>query len=578
MIVVGLAAASPDAQIKFRLRKKPAPSPAAGVLSFNNLSVVGCFRTPDINIGYDSSAPTVNKHWAGTPAMAMTTSGTAHTFFVLQNFDGHIIEFDQPASLSPCTNAVASITQASTVHDWGALPFDYRDATDGVTSAVLGLGLGVDALDTTKLYVTASGTYTNHPPSVATIYRYVFGATTLTFDGCWVPNPRSGVTNGYGQPMSAFGVKNIPASFISAYGLGTKRLSVNGGITASVSSYNSHGPSAEAIDVPTTNACPSWTPTPLPAGPVLLRYPSNDDGPVCLDQNQPHSPNAGCTPTNPPSSPYHGRMAWTGYSGREYTVSWEPWDFGGGRGRQGFFSINNTANACDFYDDGSLAAYICATRVASGFFNGTVASVSYSGGSGTMTLSGSGSLANDTGDGAGFVVGESFYVETCPSCTIPDPNMVNYSFLTVTGVNNATRTVDFTVIVCDIPSENCEPMVGQQVLLGIEYYRGVNQPPRNDLRLQLYDLADLGAVAQGTDDWWEPEYTEDESITHGTYPWLTALGYPGSALGGIAPAPSAPRPNGIFADNANRQVVYCVSNAVNSTTTPSLCMVLQVGD
>ncbi len=519
---------------------------AQSVLTIGDLTCEGSFRGPQVGTGgLTTSLP-----------MAMKVDGATRTYFLMAPNDKNVYEFDEPAELSPCGTAEASLASATVTVDWGDWPYDIQTVT-GTQAGVLTYVDGA-------LWFGFTGTYVNLPTDVNTFSKATFGTGTLDLVGCWGLDGGTGaVGNGVnGQPMGAFGVIPVPEWFRTANSITTRNLAVLGGTAASTTSHNSMGPSIEAIPDPSGTPNDCSTDHIVSPGSVLARYYQNTNLPSCSGQY------LGCDVSGwTPTPPYPAQIAFTGYSIHQYAEDADP--FAG----HGWWNSDN-GGTCNWFDTALKTGYVCMLQHTSGWMNTTVASVvSFSYPNFTITLT-----DFNAHDGAPPQVGDTVWIMTCVDgvgdCA-EGGNMRNFCICVIDSVNVGTNTVTGHIQSPDFGSGSHSPYVGGKFFLGVEYAHGSPQPSRKDLRVQIYDPNDFSAVLAGGN-LYDPVAIDDVNITHGTYTWLPQTGCPGCVIPGIPVGVDSPTILAPLVDPENNKIVLCVRNKPVGGAIRPVCVVLGV--
>lgn len=456
---------------------------ASSLLQVANLSCAGVALSFDVG---DVGGGQIGQGYA--PIAMKRVGGVRHYFIWAGN--GKIYEFIEP-SLSPCNSTLSSLTAAPVSQDWGTFTVNNADGFTPGLNSTFGWGLTYDAtLD--WLIPSWSGSYSVIPRgnSFAGL-SFNTGPHTLTTQGCWG-------LSGVGMPASGTGLLQIPASFLSTYGLTGKRWGVGlGGYVATVSTDESIGLAMYATTPPPTNACAPAT-TYATSSTQLVGYAANGSGPTCASFDgtlEPSGHNMNCGTTVAPTIPYAMRSSFTQYSIDKYPQDWEPF---AGHG----WHTTSAYHRADWYDDGVKAGVVLAVEMSRGWLKSAVLASpapTFVNPNGTFRIT-----STDTHDGFNLRVGEKIYVPSCVpasdgvNCEITNNKMRSVAF--IDSVNTVTGDITYHAISVDAGNGTTghKPVPGQDVYFGEVYAFGAPDSSRKTLRLQLVDPAQLGEVALGT--------------------------------------------------------------------------------
>ncbi len=506
---------------------------ALSLLTVSDLTCEGMFLTPNNGTGA----------WSVTFPMALQSVGATRRYHQINGDDGHIRSFDEPAMLSPCNTAVASIVSATYDTDWGQYPSVHTAGNYAPPSYGTVYGLDWDEARG-YLWMGFLADYTNIPPGNS-FAAATFNSDHLDLVGCWGLNTRSDTV---GQAHGGSGVVTIPDWFVDAYLPAGANIGVGmgGRLASGGTSPNSFGPSIEAIPMPAGNACPTDTNTFLSAGTVLMRYASapSADGPTCYGLG------LGCdtsmrTPTGPPPA----QMGHCNLSQDAYAIDWDPY------GGHCFWSSWVSA-AGNWYDDGSKTGIIYTMHVPEGWALQTVLAspaptVSYP----NVTFS---ITDCSTHDGHCVQAGDVIWVKTCTvgvdSGCITDNND-DESFVVVdTVTGSGPYAIAGHISDGDVGAGDHKPVVGGAVKHGVVYAHGGPRESRQTLLMQIYDPADLAAASMNDPD--DPVYAEEIDLTT----IVPQFGCAGCALPGIPIYWG--QPSGVKVDPDNHKIVLFFRNAV----------------
>ncbi len=526
---------------------------AMGVMSLlttSDLTCAGMFLAPNMGTGNFSVTYPIAVKVSGASRSYYTVSGNNQT-----GVKPSIAEFAEPVSLSPCNTAVASIvtSEYTTLWDFPAVAAE-GNYVPGVDSYSQIWGLNWDAVHS-YLWINWVSGYVNIPPSNS-FAAATFNGDHMTLVGCWALNAHSGSV---GQSHGGSGVITIPDWFVDAHLTAGRTIGVGmgGRIASGGTSPNSFGPSLEAIPAPAGNPCTANTNTFLSAGTVLARYTGNpsSSGPTC-DGNNGYT--LGCdNSSRPPTGLQPARMAYATQSMNAYGVDWDPY------GGHGWWS-SWAGGPGNWYDDGEKTGLVYAMAVSAGWLYQTVLAspaptVSYP----NVTFS---ITSTSTHDGHHLAAGDVIWVTTCrvgvDTHCVSDNND-DQAFVTVDTVNTSTGAVTGHITECETDDpltcsgSDHKPVVGGTVKHGVVYAHGGPRPSRQTLRLQIYDPADLAAVADGADAD-SPVYAEEIDLTT----LVPQFGCPGCAIPGIPIYWG--QPSSVQVDGANHKLILSFRNAVNA--------------
>lgn len=587
-LAINIGTADVDAQTKLRRRfARPATGGGSALLTFSDWSLDGCWTGPDVEGG----GGTVNY-----PTAPRVIGGVVNFY----QLDGKLNVYQYPAATpGPCTASIASMNQAAISQSWGAFPAMHSSDGGGPANqyAPHHPGLGANSYvwglkwdeATSWLVASHAPTYNTLPTGANAIVAATLntGSHTLSCAGEW------GIT-GVIQSAVGTGLIDIPATFLSTYGLGSKRWGVGtGGYTSSVSNgptANSMGLAIRATDVPSGNACPNNTDTAVAEGTTLVRHDTNETGPnssgadndlsgLYIGSNYP-SPNVGTPPENVnPTTPHPQQTAWNKYSYAYYRHSWDPWTGspcknGGSCGFVGGGSFIRS----DWYSGSVKSGIVSLISMPSGFMNDLVDSspvptVSGCPSSCVVTFKPSGGLS--THFGVSIQIGDKGWVQTCtPITPIGDPltgcdgqNGQYLSIFEVTAVNTGTGVVTGALHGTDSTSGTHTPIVGGRIYMGGLYAYGAPDTSRNVDLVQILDPAQLGEVAGGTRDRWNVIYNQEVELSA----YAAPFGCPGCAVPGKNPI-LRQDPSAVHAVGSIHKIYLVFRNAQVSGVTRSLFM------
>ncbi len=532
---------------------------ALSLLTTADLTCAGMFLAP--NMGTSTG-------WTTTFPTALRVTGASRTYFTMSGDNGHIAQYDEPASLSPCSTAVGSIVQQSTFTDLGQYP-TVHNANEVTPQSQGGLAWGLNYDEARDyLWMNWSATYTDLPNANSFAAATISGGS-LHLVGCWGLNTRLGEAIVTGTPMSATATIVIPEWFVDAHLPAGHNIGLGmGGNIASVTSGNSYGPSVEAIGMPSGNACAAATNTLLSPGTLLTRFPGgNTNGPNCsFFQGRA----VGCdTSALTPTTPSPAQLQFTGYSINQYVTDWDPY---GGHGWWNSF----TGGVGNWYDDGQKTGLVYVIGTPAGWINTPVLAspaptVSYP----NITFS---VASTSTHDGHHMQAGDIIWVTTCEIGVTPNgagedgipgngddtlceaTNNNEKSFVVVDTVNTSTGAVTGHITVPDFGGGDHKPLATTGVVwAGVVYAHGAPVPSRATILMQIYDPADLASVADGDLPSYSPVAAEEIDFAATFVP---QFGCPGCAIPGMATGASAPQPTSLQVDPENHKIVVFYRNAV----------------
>src|ERR1051325_4259222 len=564
---VGVALdAAAQGRIRRRLRGEHGASAPAGVLTLNDLSCVAMFLGPQVESG---------EFAINMPTAVRLVGGVPHIF----QFDGkaNVYEYLIPTLTGNCSTPIGSLAQATVLQAWGAWPTMHSGASKGWTprhpntNATYTFGLKWDE-STGWLVASTSSTYTNLLDGSNALHAVTLnsGSHTLDCAGEW------GIT-GLKQSAVGTGIIDIPASFLSAYGLGSKRWGLGtGGYTSSGSNgvtSNSIGRAIRATDVPSGNACPDATDTDVAEGVTLVRHDINEIGPTCNGDDLALSgsdincqPGSGTPSTSvAPTTPYPQKTAWQKYSLNYYRFSWDPY---GGFGYVGA----PTQMRSDWYKGGK-EGLVTVFEMPSGSVNTPVLA------SPTPTVEGgcctpptnhitfSLSPAALAGDHY-LQLGDRAWVQTCDPIDFVDSNAgcasANgryLSHITITSINNSTGAVGATIDEPDFSVGSHLPIAGGHFYMGGAYVHAIPDNSRSVDIIQIVDPAQMGEVARlltrgrPTRPPWDVIYNEEAQFSTFAAPF----GCPGCATSG-KPSAGLNAPSAVHALPSIQRILVAFKN------------------
>jgi hypothetical protein len=501
-LIVGLASLGLlEAQSRMHLRG--GTPPAGTLLDVSEFTCIGQMRTPNL-------WPDITEGWGY--AMAMREDAGSRQWFMHNQAvtRDHIVSYREPASFSTCATAQASANQMTLEQDWGtATVFE----TDGYvphcspSCATYGTGLLWDPVQG-EFIRSWSGTYSTGGASPRNSFAALVpneGAHTLSVRAC------AGLAD---VPMqqSGGGLMLMPSNFVTAYSAylpASARWAIGVGGHLGAADSNSYGLAARAIAPIANNSCNSTVLVSTANTVALAHNPWNATGPRCDGGAAPWFLN--CTPPQAPTTPYHMKMAFTGYS--SLYATWQPY---GGVGYYGF----GTSFIPAWYDErptgGSRYGILIPMRQTSGWLEDEVQASpapAKSGSDISFTVA-----AVDTHDGYTPNIGDWMAVETCVVGvdTLCDTTNNNHlSIGRVSAINTSTKRITVTVTSFDSATSGLhEPVVGGEVKLGCLYIRGSFVTcSRGAYRLQVIDPAQLGEVAAGSRNHYDVIYSSEADIT-----------------------------------------------------------------
>jgi hypothetical protein len=166
--------------------------------------------------------------------------------------------------------------------------------------------------------------------------------------------------------------------------------------------------------------------------------------------------------------------------------------------------------------------------------------------------------STDTNDGNTLEVGDWVFVQTCDPggsgcASVTGENMLHFFGGYVTAINHGTGRVTVENRSQSAFNTSYAALVGGRVLMGGVYHAGGYGPGRTRIRLQFYDPAEFGSVAQSAIASDDPEYIDED--------YLSDLGVPQFGCdSGCTRVGQSDRTfiNGIMADPDNQKLIVSV--------------------